>query len=101
MSLTESLAAEKFLQDMYDADLGGKELDLNELSIQFQEIGVMNIHYIFYNSGLADNEEIRAHLRQYPGGNLVQLIKKMIDIRVHQGDYLRETLERIYGISEL
>lgn len=101
MSLTESLAAEKFLQDMYDADLRGQEPDLNGLSIQFQEIGAMNIHYIYYNSGLANNAEIRAHLRQYPAGNLVRLLQKMIDIRVHRGDYSRETLEHIYGISEL
>jgi hypothetical protein len=87
--------AEHVLQQAYDIDIGKIKgaVDPDEA---LSQIGVLALHVCYYDSGLAQQKEIREHLREFPEGVLACIIKHLRDAR--SGEYPAETLNLMYGL---
>lgn len=91
--------AESLLQRAYDLSTGQTSGKL-QMPDELLGAGTMNTHYAWYNSGLAAHPEIRREMTEHPDGALVQLIKSLRDMRLADDDYSRETLNRMYGLTD-
>ena len=93
--------AERLLQTAYNNDAleGGKSPI--ELPRDLEEAGVMNVHRVYYDGGLAQNQEIVALIKEKPMGDFVRVIKALRDVRVKNGDYPQATLDKMYNLKKL
>lgn len=89
--------AQEVLQEAYDIDIGKRKGSIDSASV-LKEIGAMGFHVSYYDSGLAQNEEIRQHIREFPDGQFVQLIRALRDTRA--GEYDERTLDTMYGLNQ-
>ena len=88
--------AEKLLSRVYEADIHKTSSPL-DVSKELQEVGVQTLHIAYYDSGIAQQEEIRKHLRDFPNGQLAQLIRGLRDARL--GEYSQKRLDLMYGLT--
>lgn len=87
--------AEALLQKAYNLDTGQPTGQLN-LPYDLFAVGVMDVHYVYYNGGLAVHPEMIQHLQHFPNGQFVNLLRALRDARMP--DYPRQTLNSIYGL---
>lgn len=89
--------AEQLLQRAYDIDIE-KEQGVLDLGEEFKRTPPINVHYVYYNSGLAQHPEVRRHLQEFPDGELAKLLQAVRDVRVQAGEYRQATLNKMYGL---
>lgn len=87
--------AQQILQTAYDIDIGKRRGSIDPTNI-LKKMGTMDIHIGYYDSGLAQTEEIQEHLRNFPNGQFSHLIQALRDARI--GEYDRKTLNKMYGL---
>ena len=87
---------EQVLQKAYNIDLGTLEGSIDPKEV-ISQIGIMSLHACYYDGGLAQQEEIRRHLREFPNGQFARLIHGLRDARM--GEYSAKTLNAMYGLE--
>jgi len=89
--------AEEVLQRAYNIDLGTDQGSIEPQAVLI-EIGPALLHDCYYVSGLAQQEEIRKHLQDFPEGQLARLIGTLRDAlsEIHP----KEMLHQWYGLPE-
>ncbi len=97
--MTNIAEAEKLLQRAYNLDVDKREEQI-DIPALLNDLGIQTVHIAYYDSGLAQHDEIRQHLREYPNGVLMEVITTMRDARVKMGEYSKETLDLMYGLTE-
>lgn len=90
--------AQELFQAAYDIDIGFREGPLDMLKC-LDSIGPRILHQTYYGpiSGLTG---IQAHLQEYPKGIFATLIRSVRDAMVSTGEYTKERLSTMYGLSD-
>lgn len=93
--------AEAILQAAYNLD-NQLQATLTEEQVfsDAKEVGAKRLHMVYYDGCYYKMEGIKSHMSEYPNGIFVRLIKWIRDSRTREGDYLKETLNRMYGIRD-
>lgn len=73
--------AEQLIQEAYNIDVGKQKGEIDAVKA-IEKVGVMSLHIYYYDAGLAQMDEIRGHLRQFPDGQLAKLIMGLRDARL-------------------
>lgn len=90
-------------QDLIDIAIAG-DMGKNEFVLpnedELCEIGVMNLHKAYYDTGLAMHPEVKTLLKKFPNGSIASVVKFIINQRSGRGEYNRETLVGMYNLVE-
>lgn len=91
---------QNLLQQAYNLDEGLPSSLSKEAILNFvDQLGPLVIHRVFYDGGISSFPEIAQLLKDKPQGVLATVMSRVRDLRVANGDYSRETLNRMYGLS--
>ena len=88
--------AEKLFAAVLDFD-EAKKIGTQDWKDSLMKVGVQAFHRMYYDGGWFNHEVIKEHIRAYPSGALVCLLKELVIAKSQVDGYKEETLQRMYG----
>ena len=91
--------AEELLDNAVCGDQGKQAFQLPEVD-EIRKIGVKNLHLVYYDGGWRTHPMITKILSEHPHGYLASVLRVVVDERVQNNEYKKETLMGMYNLVE-
>lgn len=91
--------AEELLDSAVCGDQGKGTFEMPDID-EIRRIGIKNLHLVYYDGGWRSHPMIIQLMAENPHGFLASVLRVVVDERVANDEYKRQTLNNMYNLVE-